>query len=103
MDMVFVFVIEDSEDVAWEAELAVVARNRQEAHHRLRQRGVRRRQFHHEGRPVREMGLEECGAWLTDPSLVWRRLSEWTWGSDSPDEGWEPVPETVPLDWRKRR
>lgn len=60
MAHVFVFDVEDIDAQTWDAELAVVAEARRGALHRLRSRGVKRRDLRDpHGRPVLELSLAE--------------------------------------------
>lgn len=94
MDRVFAFSVADIDADSWDAELAVVSASRQAAHRVLRDRGLRKKDFHNEGRPVRELELAE---WLNDPSPIWRRRLDDAGWSD-----WDVVPDDVSLDWRVR-
>ena len=95
MAVVFIFGVEDIDADGWMAELAVVADSRGDAHRILRNRGVKKKQFGNEGRPVRELALSDVADWLTDATVVFRRRHNaggWS--------GWEPVANDVSLDWR---
>ena len=91
----FVFSVSDIDADSWRAEVAVAADTRTEAYRILRGRGVHRKQFDNEGRPIRELALADVGGWLMDPTGVYRR------GDDAVGwSAWEPVPDDVSLDWR---
>src|ERR687897_758384 len=62
--VVFIFGVEDIDADGWMAELAVVADSRGDAHRILRNRGVKKKQFGNEGRPVRELALSDVADWL---------------------------------------
>lgn len=75
----------------------MVADSRAQAPGILRKRGIRKKQFRNEGRPVREVDLADITNWLTDPEPVYRRRDDAGGWSE-----WEPVPDDVTLDWRIR-
>jgi hypothetical protein len=92
---VFVFCVSDIDADNWRAEVAVAADTRTEAYRILRGRGVHRKQFDNESRPIRVLAWADVGGWLMDPTRVYRRRDNavgWT--------AWEPVPDDVSLDWR---
>jgi hypothetical protein len=95
MAHVFIFVVEDIDSDSWMSEVAVVAQSRQDAHRRLRDRGLHKKQIRNEGRPVRREPLLAWDTLAKNPAAVLRRQGDHHgWGA------WEQVPDDVSLDWR---
>ncbi|MBO9554748.1 hypothetical protein [Cellulomonas sp.] len=95
MGTVYVFRVEDADADGWSAELAVAATSAGEAGRRLRAAGLRKKQIHHEGRPVRVVDAAEVPELSEAASGVVRRRS-----GDSGWTTWSAVPVGTSLSWR---
>ncbi len=96
MHQVYVYAVEDGRAGAWTAELAVRAESPAAAFRRLRDAGLRKRQFYGSARPARSASPADFPDVVLGPLGMARRALE--------DDGWEPwvpIPAGFAVNWRE--